>query len=97
MRPAAVEELLQLQFTTGADTIFEGIQRVLPGETITCSDGHIIDRHRINPMPGLPPEEIDEDAAMRRLERRCWKASTCTSAATCRTACSCPAASTVRC
>ena len=37
VRPAAVEELLQLQFTTGADTIFEGIQRVLPGETITCS------------------------------------------------------------
>jgi asparagine synthase (glutamine-hydrolysing) len=68
VRPAAVEELLQLQFTTGADTIFDGIQRVLPGETITCSDGHIIDRHRINPVPALPPEEIDEAAAMRRLD-----------------------------
>ncbi len=68
VRPAAVEELLQLQFTTGADTIFDGIQRVLPGETITCSDGHIIDRHRINPIPALPPEEIDEDTAMRRLD-----------------------------
>jgi len=31
VRPRAVEELMQLQFTTGADTIFEGIQRVLPG------------------------------------------------------------------
>jgi asparagine synthase (glutamine-hydrolysing) len=68
VRPAAVEELLQLQFTTGADTIFEGIQRVLPGETITCLDGHILDRHRINPIPALPPEEIDEDRAMRRLD-----------------------------
>ena len=47
--PAAVEELLQLQFTTGAETIFEGIQRVLPGETITCSEGHILERRQINP------------------------------------------------
>jgi asparagine synthase (glutamine-hydrolysing) len=68
VRPAAVEELLQLQFTTGADTIFPGIQRVLPGETLTCSDGHILDRQRINPVPAEPPEEIDEDAAMARLD-----------------------------
>lgn len=68
VRPAAVEELLQLQFTTGADTIFPGIQRVLPGETLTCSDGHILDRQRINPVPAEPPEDIDEDAAMARLD-----------------------------
>ena len=61
VRPAAVEELLQLQFTTGADTIFEGIQRVLPGETITCSGGHILERRQINPVPMTPPEDIDED------------------------------------
>jgi asparagine synthase (glutamine-hydrolysing) len=69
VRPAAVEELLQLQFTTGADTIFEGIQRVLPGETITCSDGHILDRQRINPVPAEPPEDIPEAAAMERLDK----------------------------
>ncbi len=69
VRPAAVEELLQLQFTTGADTIFEGIQRLLPGETLTCADGHILDRQRINPLPALPPEQITEDEAMRRLDR----------------------------
>ena len=55
VRPAAVEELLQLQFTTGADTIFEGIQRVLPGETITCADGHILERRQISPVPAAPP------------------------------------------
>ena len=44
--PSAREELLQLQFTTGTDTIFEGIQRLLPGETLTCSDGA---------HPGSPP------------------------------------------
>ncbi|MEA2743032.1 MAG: hypothetical protein QOG25_1403, partial [Acetobacteraceae bacterium] len=69
LRPAAVEELLQLQFTTGADTIFEGIQRVLPGETITCCDGHILERRQINPVPAEPPEDIDEATAMRRLDQ----------------------------
>ena len=69
VRPAAREELLQLQFTTGADTIFEGIQRVLPGETLTCADGHILDRRRISPIPEGGPENIDEDAALARLDR----------------------------
>jgi asparagine synthase (glutamine-hydrolysing) len=68
VRPAAVEELLQLQFTTGADTIFTDIQRLLPGETITCSDGHILDRRRIMAVPAAPPEEISEDAALKRLD-----------------------------
>src|SRR5271157_6402714 len=61
VRPAAVEELLQLQFTTGADTIFDGIQRLLPGETLTCADGRVIDRRRISHLPEGGPEEIDED------------------------------------
>ena len=69
VRPSARDELLQLQFTTGADTIFEGIQRVLPGETLTCADGHIIDRRRISPLPEGGPETIDEDAALKRLDK----------------------------
>ena len=69
VRPAAREELLQLQFTTGADTIFEGIQRVLPGETLTCADGHILDRRRISWLPEGGPETIGEDAALARLDR----------------------------
>jgi asparagine synthase (glutamine-hydrolysing) len=69
VRPTAVEELLQLQFTTGAETIFEGIQRVLPGETITCADGHILERRQVSPVPAAPPEDIDEDTAMRRLDK----------------------------
>jgi asparagine synthase (glutamine-hydrolysing) len=69
IRASAREELLQLQFTTGADTIFEGIQRVLPGETLTCADGHILDRRRISALPEGGPENIDEDAALIRLDR----------------------------
>jgi asparagine synthase (glutamine-hydrolysing) len=69
VRPAARDELLQLQFTTGTDTIFQGIQRMLPGETLTCADGHVIDRRRISAIPEGGPENIDEDAALARLDR----------------------------
>ncbi len=34
-------ELLQLKFTTGAETIFPGISRVLPGETLVVERGRI--------------------------------------------------------
>jgi asparagine synthase (glutamine-hydrolysing) len=69
VRPAARDELLQIQFTTGAETIFPGIRRVLPGETLVCADGRIIERHRIEALPPGPPEEpIDEDAALARLD-----------------------------
>ncbi len=68
LRVAAREELLQMQFTTGADTIFEGIQRVLPGETLRVADGHILDRHRIAALPEGGPETITEDAALARLD-----------------------------
>ena len=44
--------LLQMQFTTGRDTIFAGIKRVLPGETIVVRQGRIVDR-------GSPAELID--------------------------------------
>ena len=69
LRPTARDELLQLQFTTGAETIFEGISRVLPGETLTCADGNVLDRRRIPSLPDGGPEQIDEDAALERLDR----------------------------
>ncbi len=69
LRPAARDELLQLQFTTGKDTIFPGIERVLPGETLTIADGHVLDRRRIAALPEGGPEEIGEEAALARLDR----------------------------
>ena len=68
LRPVAREELLQMQFTTGADTIFDGIQRVLPGETLRVADGHILDRTRIAALPEGGAETIREDAALARLD-----------------------------
>ncbi len=67
--PAARQELLQVQFTSGADTIFPGIQRVLPGETLTCAEGHVIERHRAASLPPGGPETIGEGAALDRLDR----------------------------
>ena len=47
------DELLQLKYTTGTATIFPGIHRVLPGETLTIAAGAIAARqHR----PALPAE-----------------------------------------
>ena len=68
LRPAAREELLQMQFTTGAGTIFGGIERLLPGETLRIADGHIVDRSRIAALPEGGPESITEDAALARLD-----------------------------
>ncbi len=68
LRPAARAELLQMQFTSGADTVFEGIQRVLPGETLRVADGHVLDRTRIAALPEGGPEAITEDAALARLD-----------------------------
>ena len=69
VRAIARAELLQIQFTTGAETIFPGIFRVLPGETLRISNGAIIARNRIAALPSGPPEEISEAAAIARLDR----------------------------
>lgn len=63
-------DLLQLQFTTGRETIFKGISRVLPGETLRIVQGRILDRQRLSPLPTLPETAppLTEDAALARLD-----------------------------
>ncbi len=61
-------ELLQLQFTTGSETIFPGVSRVLPGETLTISDGRIVDRRRIEAVPPDGPADWSEEEALHRLD-----------------------------
>lgn len=68
LRPQARDELLQMQFTTGAETIFTGIERVLPGETLTCLEGHVVERTRRAALPEGGPEEITEEQALERLD-----------------------------
>ena len=68
VRSEAAMELLQLQFTTGRETIFPGIYRVLPGETLIVESGRIARRLRRLSLPEGPPEELDEETALVRLE-----------------------------
>ncbi|MBY0335504.1 MAG: asparagine synthase (glutamine-hydrolyzing) [Acetobacteraceae bacterium] len=68
IRTEARDELLQLQFTTGAETIFQGIRRLLPGETLSIGDGRVMERRRRAALPEGGPEEIGEEEAIARLD-----------------------------
>jgi len=61
-------ELLQLQFTTGARTIFPGISRVLPGETLTIRNGAVTARTVIRAWDKPPPPPVNEDEALAMLD-----------------------------
>ncbi|MGE0717937.1 MAG: asparagine synthase (glutamine-hydrolyzing) [Alphaproteobacteria bacterium] len=62
-------ELLQLQFTTGTRTIFRGISRLAPGETLVVAGGRIVERHRHPALPDGPPVAWDEALAVARLDQ----------------------------
>lgn len=68
IEPGPQAELLELQFTTRRDTIFPGIKRVLPGETIVVADGKIVERHRRAALPAEGAAEWSESEAIERLE-----------------------------
>jgi len=67
--PARRAELLELQFTTRAETIFRGISRVLPGETIVVSDGRVIERRRRAALPAKGPDARELEGALADLDR----------------------------
>lgn len=69
VNPDAAHELLQLQFTTGRDTLYEGIKRVLPGETLEVVRGRIVDRHRRRALPQPEVRQWDEKQALAELDR----------------------------
>jgi asparagine synthase (glutamine-hydrolysing) len=62
-------ELLQLQFTCGRPTIFRGINRVLPGETLIVRGGRIVERRRRPALPAGGPESRSMEDGLRRLDR----------------------------
>ncbi|MCW3474093.1 asparagine synthase (glutamine-hydrolyzing) [Limobrevibacterium gyesilva] len=66
--PRQRAELLQLKFTTGAETAFPGIERVLPGETLVIERGAIVERRRRAALPPGPPEPIGHAEAMHKLD-----------------------------
>jgi asparagine synthase (glutamine-hydrolysing) len=68
LRDRPIGELLQLQFSTGAHSPFDGIERVLPGETIVVAGGRIVDRRRRAALPSGGPVRIGEREALDKLE-----------------------------
>nr|WP_294916145.1 asparagine synthase (glutamine-hydrolyzing) [uncultured Neokomagataea sp.] len=72
LRSAARDELLQLQFTTGPKTIFPGIRRVLPGETLRIVDGRIVESRKRDPLVEAelkPVESLTDAQALKRLDQ----------------------------
>jgi asparagine synthase (glutamine-hydrolysing) len=69
VRKAARDELLQMQFCSGAETIFPGIFRVLPGETLSFQGGRLVARRRVAALPQGGQESVSEQAALARLDR----------------------------
>ena len=61
-------QLLQLQFTTGSQTIFKDVHRVLPGESLKVNKGRIVARRKIQALPDGPPLDITEDVAIKSLD-----------------------------
>ena len=69
LRTEARDELLQLQFTCGAESAFEGIRRVLPGETLAIEKGRIVERRRRRALPDEGPRSLSEEEAIEELHR----------------------------
>ncbi|CAI9119715.1 asparagine synthase (glutamine-hydrolyzing) [Brytella acorum] len=71
--PQARDALLALQFVPGDATIYPGIRRLRPGETVRISGGRIVDRHRLRAFPDRTPPDgmshgMSETEALARLD-----------------------------
>ena len=69
VEPAKRDELLALQFTTGTETIFPGIYRVLPGETIVVRKGRIAERVRLSALPPGTSNNFGRGEALYEFDR----------------------------
>jgi len=66
--PQGRDELLNLQFTTGTETAFAGIHRLLPGETVLVEKGRITQRRRLDALVVQSPVDTSTAALDRVLE-----------------------------
>ncbi len=65
----SLRELLSMQFTTGRDTVYRDIKRLLPGETIQARAGRIVERRTIPALPSKPMQVFNnEDEALAALD-----------------------------
>jgi asparagine synthase (glutamine-hydrolysing) len=67
--PRARAQLLELQFVAGTETIFPGIHRLAPGETLIIARGRILERRRRAALPAGAPIPRGEAEALRDFDR----------------------------
>ncbi len=68
INPRARAELFQLKFTTGSESIFSQIRRVLPGETLVVADGQIVERRQRDALPHDGPRRLSYSQALQQLD-----------------------------
>jgi asparagine synthase (glutamine-hydrolysing) len=64
LRAGATAELMQLKHTPGEETVFAGVRRVAPGETLVIEGGRIVERRRIPVIPPVAPRSVRLNAAV---------------------------------
>ena len=64
----ARDAFFQLQFTPGRETIYQGVKRVLPGETLVVAKGRIVERLRRQALPEGGPIPCTESDAIAALD-----------------------------
>ncbi len=69
LRPEKRAELLQLQFTTGRQTVFKGIERIIPGEAVIVEKGRITERRHRAALPAAAPRDLSPSEALRHLDQ----------------------------
>lgn len=69
VRDTARDSYMQLQFCTGRNTIFKGIKRVLPGETLVVERGLVVEHHMKYALEAGGPKAIREDEAIAHMEK----------------------------
>ena len=68
INPEARDCLLNIQFGAGAETIMEGVYRVLPGETLVIEKGEITERLQLGALPPVAPTVIGTKDALEKLD-----------------------------
>ena len=60
--------LLQLQYATGRETIFAGVHRVLPGESLVVRNGRVVERSQRTALPDAGPAAWSEAEAIEHID-----------------------------
>ncbi|MCZ6764408.1 MAG: asparagine synthase (glutamine-hydrolyzing) [Alphaproteobacteria bacterium] len=63
-----VQSFMAYHFTLGRNTVFDGVCRLLPGETLVLRDGRIVDRHTRPMVSQEAPRSLSQDAALDQLD-----------------------------